>query len=133
MQEHLKKDGTPDKRFKAKKIASLNPTRIDAKVKEFFEVTDPLDWSVPNLCIYLDMSKSMFKNLAHDGAFESIHEYAMNKIESAYFRELKTAKNPTGAIFALKTLGYSDRRGVDVAFSGKVSIENVLKDTKLKA
>ncbi len=133
LQPKLKKDGTPDKRYKPKKIASLNPTRLEEQIKEYFEETDPLEWSVPSLCLYLHMTKNMFNKLKDEPNFASVYEFAMNNIEAALFRDLKTAKNPTGAIFALKTLGYSDRRGIDVTMAGSISIERVLKDAVIKA
>ena len=131
MEQKLKKDGTPDKRYKPKKLDNLNPTRVEASVKEYFDTHDPLEWSVPALCLHLNMSKSMFKNMKDHPDLASVHEFAINNIEAALFKDLKTQKNPTGAIFALKTMGYSDNRGVDL--NAKISIEQVLKNTKLKA
>ena len=133
MEPRLKKDGTPDKRFRPKRIDNLNPTRVEEKIKEYFSVTEPIDWSVPSLCLYLNMSKDMFTKLKDTPNFASVYDFAMNNIEAALFRDLKTAKNPTGAIFALKTLGYSDRRGIDVTMAGSISIERVLKDAVIKA
>jgi len=131
MEQKLKKDGTPDKRYKPKKLDNINPTLFEGRIKRYFEETDPLEWSVPSLCNYLQISKQMFKNMADHPDLASVHEYASNMIEADLFKNLKTMKNPTGAIFALKTMGYSDNRGVDL--NAKISIEQVLKNTKLKA
>jgi hypothetical protein len=95
------------------------PEDFRAKCLEYFE------WCKANneprlitgLALHLDFcSRQEFYNYADYDGFKEVVAWARVNVELAYEKRLQEAK-PTGAIFALKNMGWRDERHVDVKSS----------------
>ena len=72
--------------------------------------------SITGLCIYLGFeSRQSFHDYGKKPQFSYTIKMARLRVENAYEISLIQAKNPTGAIFALKNLGWDDKQKVELA------------------
>ena len=118
--------GRPKKRFNLK----LTPVEFEDKVYEYFETVPEEKWTFGGL--YLGVSKDVFSRMAKKTEYRDAAEYARMKMMNGYELKLKTS-NPTGAIFGLKNLGWSDRAEIEMAVEGTVKVEDLLKGSKIHA
>ena len=118
---------------------AISAQHLKKKTKEYFTNNEEKDWTKAGLLLHLNLSKKQYESLA-DGydkkgspnAYQKWIDYANLCLEKRYLVDLSKA-NCTGAIFALKNLGYSDNKGVEHTVEIGVKLENVLKDMKVKA
>lgn len=108
----------------------LKPAKFENKVKRYFETEGAHTFS--GLFLYLGISKSRWNKLKKDPEYKDAVDYAQAKIEQMYEEKLMTS-NPTGAIFALKNMGWSDQAKIDLAVGEIVPVEQLLKGAKMKA
>ena len=87
--------------------------------------------TITGLCLALDTSRDVLidyeKGLHNERDPEFSHAIKRAKmiVENSYEQRL-AGNNPTGAIFALKNFGWSDK--LDLAHSGEVSVKRVVSD-----
>ena len=110
------------------------------KTVEYFEKTDPKEWNLAGLLLELKLSKPQWKALA-DGydkktgapnSYQKWIDYAKLCLEKKYLVDL-SKPNCTGAIFALKNLGYSDNKGIEHTVEIGAKLETVLREVTVKA
>lgn len=88
------------------------PEDFDAKVDEYYayckEHSEPVTWT--GLALYLGFSsrQSIDEYLNYEGFSDSVKR-AKALVEWHYEMRLATSSAPTGAIFALKNFGWSDK------------------------
>lgn len=130
------------------------PEDIQAKITEYFEwvkgeMNPPEEWhdkgaykrppenvTITGLALYLgfESRQSFYDNEKRDG-FSYVIKRARMKVENGYENKLLDSKNPTGPIFALKNMGWSDKQEIEqkTEHSGGIAIswtDPKLPDTK---
>ena len=101
--------------------------------KRYFTEVDQLQWNIANLCLFLNISKRKYMSFYEKPEYADAIGFISTKIEDKYLQELM-GKYPTGAIFALKNFaGYTDQKDVKTTFSGNITLEQLVKETKVKA
>ena len=90
-----------------------NEEQLVAKVQEYFDTTDFAMLTVTGLAYFLGFeSRQSFYDYEEKEQFSYIIKRARLFIESSY--ELRLSGNsPTGAIFALKNMGWNDKQQVE--------------------
>lgn len=103
------------------------------KVAEYFQQDDGTNKNIARLCLYLGISKKEWNTLKEKDGYKDGCDYATLQLEALYLDDLK-APHPTGAIFALKNFaGYTDKQDVNATLSGSISVEQLFKNSKMKA
>lgn len=105
-----------------------SPEQAEAKISEYFEWVkgeydkDNGEWirlpepvTITGLALYLGFSSRQGLYDYEDKQGFSCIRKARLKVEYAYERSLTEAKNPTGSIFALKNMGWSDKQEINQA------------------
>lgn len=98
------------------------PEDFDRKVEEYYayckEEKEPVTWT--GLALYLGFSsrQSIDEYLHYEGFSDSVKR-AKALVEWHYEMRLVTSSTPTGAIFALKNFGWSDRQEIDHTTGGE--------------
>jgi hypothetical protein len=108
----------------------LKPRVFENRVRRYFENDGP--YTFAGLYLYLGVSKSKWAKLKKDPDYKDACDYAQTKMEEQYEQQLMKG-NPTGAIFALKNMGWSDQAKIDLAVGEIVPVEQLLKGAKMKA
>ncbi len=119
-------------RLKKKFNLKLTPGEFEERVYDYFEDVEADKWTFASMYLYIGVSDSVFKRMAKRPEYKDAAEYAKMKLMDGYEQKLKGG-NPTGAIFALKNMGWSDRAEIDMAVDGTMSIEALLKGGKIRA
>ncbi len=118
----------------------ISAPHFKKKTIEYFEGTDAEKWNLAGLLLHLKLSKPQYKMLA-DGydkktgapnPYQKWIDYAALHLEKRYLTDLSKS-NCTGAIFALKNLGYSDNKGIEHTVDIGANLEQVLKGVLVKA
>lgn len=80
--------------------------------------------TLTGLCLFMGFeSRQSFHDYAEKAEFSYACKKARMKVENNYEKNLITAKNPTGSIFALKNLGWKDKQEVEQ--SGSIKVETI--------
>jgi hypothetical protein len=108
----------------------LKPRVFENRVRRYFENDGP--YTFAGLYLYLGVSKGKWAKLKKDPDYKDACDYAQTKMEEQYEQQLMKG-NPTGAIFALKNMGWSDQAKIDLAVGEIVPVEQLLKGAKMKA
>lgn len=110
----------------------LSPAEFEERVYDYFEVTEPDRYTFASLYLHVGVSDTTFKQMAKKAEYRDAAEYARMRIMDGYELKLKTG-NPTGAIFGLKNMGWSDKAEIEMAVDGTVKVEDLLKGGKIHA
>lgn len=82
----------------------------DGDIEKVFENVKAEPATITGLCLFLGFkSRQSFYDHAKAPGFEHVIEYAKLRIENRYEVALLEMKNPAGAIFVLKNMGWKDR------------------------
>ena len=108
----------------------LKPAKFENKVHRYFDQEGP--YTFAGLYLFLGVSERKYRTLKKDPEYKDAIEYAQAKMQEQYEQRLMTSQ-PTGAIFALKNMGWSDTAKIEMAVDGQMSVEQLLKDGKMKA
>lgn len=110
---------------------------LEAKIQEYFDSCQPEQFgdtvilnnpTVTGLALFLGFAqrKSLLDYKEREEFCNTIKR-AISCVENAYEQRL-SANNPTGAIFALKNLGWVDKQEIDQTNRGGVDIRVVYED-----
>jgi len=81
---------------------------VDGYFAKIEEKKDPA--TVTGLALHIGFeSRQSIYDYEEDGQFSYIIKNARLRVECEYEKRLSTAQSPTGAIFALKNMGWKDR------------------------
>ena len=81
---------------------------VDAYFAHIEEKKDPA--TVTGLALHIGFeSRQSIYDYEEDGQFSYIIKNARLRVECEYEKRLSTAQSPTGAIFALKNMGWKDK------------------------
>jgi len=98
-----------------------DPEAFDKEVDEYFDSAEVPTWS--GLALYLGFeSRSSLQNYKERPEFLHSIKRALLRLEDLYEFRLNKARNPTGAIFALKNFGWRDKHEVDQRTEGKMEV-----------
>ena len=102
----LRKDGKPKQSGQPRKYGT--PAEMAKKVAEYFSIEDVK--TITGLALHLDFeSRQSFYDYEKIPEYSYIIKNARLRVESNYER-MMYSKTPTGAIFALKNMGWSDKQ-----------------------
>ena len=93
-----------------------SPEQMQGLIDEYFEYirSENEPATITGLCLYLGFeSRQSFYEYGEKKDFTYTIKRARMMIENSYERNLSIANSPTGSIFALKNLGWSDKVEVD--------------------
>lgn len=107
----------------------VKPSLFENRVHRYFETTDEPTFG--GLYVYLGIGKTKYHKLAKKDEYKDACDYANAMMQKKY-EELLATNKPTGAIFGLKNMGWSDQSRVDLNVEG-VPVEQLLKGDKMKA
>lgn len=94
-----------------------NPNELKVLVDAYFETTARPTLS--GLAVYLDIDRQTLYNYKAKDEFFDILKKATAKVESIYEERAIYENNPTGVIFALKNMGWTDRVANDLTSGGE--------------
>lgn len=102
----------------------LNPTE-EMHEKGAYK-RQPENVTITGLCLHLGFeSRQSFYDYEGRDGFSYTIKRARMRVENSYENKLLDAKNPTGPIFALKNMGWSDKQ--------EVTQETTIKDDRIDA
>ena len=97
-----------------------DPQQFNDAVDAYFafctEKKEPITWTGLALFMGFSSRKELMNYENYDGGMAEAAARARSLVEYAYEMRLDRDK-PTGAIFALKNMGWSDRQGIDLTSS----------------
>lgn len=102
-----------------------DPQAFKEAVDSYFDNKEEVHtWTGLTLHLGFESRQSLNDYLEKEEFFHPI-KMALLKIENSYEKRMFTAKNPTGAIFALKNFGWKDKQEIDqkTEHSGGISIK----------
>lgn len=97
-------------------IQGLRIQKVDEKgnIEESWE-RYPEPATITGLALFLGFeSRQSIYDYESNGEFSYIIKNARLRVECEYEKRLSTAQSPTGAIFALKNMGWKDKQEMDV-------------------
>ena len=96
---------------------------LEKAIDKYFEILDTKAPTITGLALHLGFnSRRTFYNYGSNPYYKKIIDRARLRIEESYEQRLHGGK-PTGAIFALKNLGWRDN--LDVTSDGKSLVKEV--------
>lgn len=93
------------------------PEELQAKINEYF-VNEP-KWTLAGLALSLGIDRKTLYNYKDRDEFFHIVKKAVETVESRYEERLIYDNSPTGVIFALKNMGWTDKSEMDVTSKGE--------------
>jgi len=103
---------------------------LEIRIDEYFQVEDKPTLS--GLAYYLGMSRKTLYNYKKRDEYVHIINKARNKVEDIYEQRLLYSDKPTGVIFALKNMNWTDRQQIETKIEAVVPImQGTAKDTDL--
>ena len=94
-----------------------NPMELSDLVADYFNQTERPTLS--GLAVYLEIDRQTLYNYKERDEFFDIIKRATAKVESIYEERAIYENNPTGVIFALKNMGWTDRTATDLTTQGE--------------
>jgi hypothetical protein len=94
-----------------------DPEQLQNLVDEYFDTTDRP--TLAGLAVHLGMSRSSLYNYAEKNGFLDIIKSAQARVEALYEERAVYDGQPTGVIFALKNMGWTDRLATDHTTKGE--------------
>ena len=109
------------------------PEEMETVLTEYFqECTDNDEWPlVTGLTLYLGFAgrKSLYEYINKYKEFSNLLKRALTTVELAYESKLSTT-TPTGAIFALKNMGWRDKQELEHSGNVKVDLLELMEATR---
>ena len=112
-------------RNKGRPLQYKRATDLQEAVDKYFNTTPKNEWTVTGLAMALGMTRQRLIEYGNREKYSRIVERAKLMIENGYEIDLKQ-KGHTGSIFALKAMGWSDRRELDVTSKGNQVLGNTI-------
>lgn len=94
-----------------------SPEKLQEMVDKYFESTDR--WTLSGLAVFLGIDRQTLYNYKDRDQFFDIIKNARDRVESIYEERAIYEANPTGVIFALKNMGWTDRMANDITTGGE--------------
>lgn len=97
------------------------PEELQKKIDEYIKTEEKP--TLAGLAYYLGIDRKSLYNYKERPEFFHIIKRATDYIENIYEQRLIYGTNPTGLIFALKNMGWSDKKEIDQNTKGNITIE----------
>jgi hypothetical protein len=94
-----------------------NPNELKGLVDMYFETTTR--WTLAGLAVFLGIDRKTLYNYEDKDEFFHIIKNARDRVEAIYEERAIYENNPTGVIFALKNMGWTDRLATDHSTLGE--------------
>lgn len=94
-----------------------SPDELKAKVDEYFETEQK--WTLAGLAFFLGIDRQTLYNYKEREEFFDIIKSAVDRVAARYEERLVYDNAPTGVIFALKNMGWSDKSEMDLTSKGE--------------
>lgn len=94
------------------------PEDLEKLVDKYFESTDRCTLS--GLALFIGIERKTLYNYEERDEFLHIIKKARNRVESIYEERAIYDNNPTGVIFALKNMGWSDKTESKIEFDSPI-------------
>jgi hypothetical protein len=92
-----------------------DPIELSDLISDYFnQTTRP---TLSGLAVFLEVDRHTLYNYKERDEFFHIIKRATAKVEAIYEERAIYENNPTGVIFALKNMGWSDNKKIDLAVS----------------
>lgn len=99
-----------------------DPEDMQAAVDDYFTNTEPREYTITGLALHIGFeSRQSFYDYEEHTDFSYIIKKARLKIEHGYELRLM-GKNVTGAIFALKNMGWKDKVDTEIRYPDGVAL-----------
>lgn len=106
-----------DKNVGGRPLVFATPEDLKKKVDEYFSTQTK--WTLAGLAEFLDIDRQTLYNYKEKDGFIDILKKSREKVEAKYEERLVYDNAPTGVIFALKNMGWSDKTEMDVTSKGE--------------
>lgn len=93
------------------------PDELQVMVDQYFDSTDR--WTLSGLAVFIGIDRKTLYNYEDRDEFFHIIKRARDRVESIYEQRAIYENNPTGVIFALKNMGWTDRLATDHTTQGE--------------
>jgi hypothetical protein len=103
------------------------PDSLSAVIEEYFASTPIEHYTVTGLAMKVG-GKQLLNDYEKRDGFDQIVRFAKLRIENAYELDLRGSKSPTGAIFALKNFGWSDKQEIEQSGNMNININRIVKE-----
>lgn len=110
-----------EKNLGGRPLIFSSPQELKEKVDNYFETEEK--WTLAGLAYHLDIDRQTLYNYKERDGFFDIIKKATDKVASRYEERLIYNNNPTGVIFALKNMGWSDK--TETEHSGNLTIQQI--------
>jgi hypothetical protein len=109
-----------------------SPEELQKLVDDYFQSTER--WTLSGLAVHIGICRKTLYNYESKDDFLHIIKKARDKVESIYEERAIYENNPTGVIFALKNMGWSDKLSTDHTTKGEsLNFDiNKLSDNELR-
>lgn len=101
-----------------------DPIDLSNLISDYFNQTARPTLS--GLAVFLEVDRQTLYNYKERDEFFDIIKRAAAKVESIYEERAIYENNPTGVIFALKNMGWSDRTATDLTSNGNELKPNII-------
>jgi len=102
---------------KGRPLIFETPDDLKIKVDEYFE--NETKWTLAGLAYHLGIDRHTLYNYKEREDFFHIIKAATDRVAARYEERLVYENSPTGVIFALKNMGWSDKSEMDVTSKGE--------------
>jgi hypothetical protein len=109
-----------------------SPDELQKLVDDYFQSTER--WTLSGLAVHIGICRKTLYNYESKDDFLHIIKKARDKVESIYEERAIYENNPTGVIFALKNMGWTDKLSTDHTTKGEsLNFDiNKLSDNELR-
>jgi hypothetical protein len=109
-----------------------SPEELQKLVDDYFQSTER--WTLSGLAVHIGICRKTLYNYESKDDFLHIIKKARDKVESIYEERAIYENNPTGVIFALKNMGWTDKLSTDHTTKGEsLNFDiNKLSDNELR-
>lgn len=94
---------------------------LQAKVEEYFDSTDRITFA--GLAYHLGLSREALYNYEERDQFVDVVKRARDRVKAVFEERAIYEPNPTGVIFVMKNLGYSDNIKTENTNEHKVEVK----------
>lgn len=108
---------------------TISVDTFSEKADKYFANTDPMDYTLTGLLLELGISKNTFYKYRDDDNYTDLVEKCQLIIENKYEKALMIKSCCTGALFALKNFGWTDKQ--ETVLSGGTNAIEVKQDVEV--
>ncbi len=105
------------------------PADLQKAVDLYFETKTEKEWTITGLANWLDVDRHFLQEYGARKDFSHIIKRALSRVEEKYEKNMQL-NNPTGSIFVLKNMGWTDKMQTDITSAGE-PLNQAMNDAQL--